>query len=45
MSFAEVARACDEAMKETLLKGRDELSTDDLKRAIRERRAFLGKAK
>lgn len=41
MSFAEVMRTCDEAIKEVLLRGRAELKTEDVLRAIRERRAFL----
>jgi hypothetical protein len=41
MSFAEVVRACDEAIKEVLIRGRGELKTEDVLRAIRERRAFL----
>lgn len=45
MSFAEVARACDEAIKETLLQGRDAVTSVDLLKAIRERRAFLEKSR
>lgn len=41
MSFAEVIRACDEAVKSLLLSGRSELTTDDLVRALEERRSFL----
>ena len=45
MSFGEVVKACDEAMKECLLRGRQELKTDDLVRALKERRAFLHRGK
>jgi len=45
MSFAEIVKACDEAMKEMLLQERDELRTADLLTAIRERRAFLKRGK
>jgi SpoVK/Ycf46/Vps4 family AAA+-type ATPase len=41
MSFGEIVKACDEAMKECLLGNRQDLSTDDLVRSIRERRNFL----
>lgn len=45
MSFGEVVKACDEALKEGLLRGRVELKTPDLVRALRERRAFQGRGK
>jgi hypothetical protein len=41
MSFAEIVKACDEAMKGALLLGRDELRTVDLLTAVRERQSFL----
>jgi len=44
MSFGEVVRACDEAMKECLLIKRQDLTTDDLVRSIQERRNFLRRA-
>lgn len=45
MSFAEIVKACDEAMKEALLHDRHELRTADLLAAIRERRVFLRRGK
>jgi SpoVK/Ycf46/Vps4 family AAA+-type ATPase len=42
MSFGEVVKACDEALKEGLLRGHAELRTSALVRAIRERQGFLG---
>ena len=45
MSFGEVVKACDEALKECLLRGRAEVKTADLLSAIRERRAFQGRGK
>lgn len=45
MSFAEAVRACDEAIKEVLIRGRAELRTEDVLRAVRERRAFLHRGK
>jgi AAA+ superfamily predicted ATPase len=45
MSFGEVVKACDEALKEGLLRGRAELRTSALVEAIRERRGFLGRRK
>jgi SpoVK/Ycf46/Vps4 family AAA+-type ATPase len=41
LSFAEVTRACDEAIKSLLLAGRAELKTADLLQALEDRRAFL----
>jgi AAA+ superfamily predicted ATPase len=41
LSFAEVIRACDEALKSLLLGGRSELTTTDLLSALEERRTFL----
>ena len=41
MSFAEIVKACDEAVKEALLHGRHDMGTVELVTAIRERRAFL----
>ncbi len=40
LSYAEVTRACDEAIKSMLLMSRSSLSTVDLLRALAERRAF-----
>lgn len=40
LSFADVVRACDEAIKSLLLAGRAELKTGDLLGALEERRAF-----
>jgi len=45
MSFAEIVKACDEGLKEVLLRDRHELRTADLLTAIRERRAFLRRGK
>ena len=45
MSFAEIVKACDEALKEVLLRDRHELRTTDLLAAIRERRTFLRRGK
>lgn len=42
MSFGEVVKACDEALKEGLLRGHAELKTSALVRAIRERQGFVG---
>ncbi|OIQ86979.1 ATP-dependent zinc metalloprotease FtsH [mine drainage metagenome] len=41
LSFAEVVRACDEAIKSLLLEGQSDLKTADLLAALEERRAFL----
>jgi SpoVK/Ycf46/Vps4 family AAA+-type ATPase len=41
LSYAEVVRACDEAVKLLLLEGRSDLKTADLLAALDERRAFL----
>ena len=41
LSFAEVVRACDEAIKTLLLSGRAELKTADIVHALDDRRAFL----
>lgn len=43
MSFGEVVKACDEALKDGLLRGHTELRTSALVRAIRERQGFLGR--
>ena len=45
MSFAEIVKACDEAVKDMLLNKRIELHTADLLKAIRERRVFLKRGK
>ncbi len=45
MSFAEIVKACDEAVKEALLRDRNELRTADLRAAIHERRNFLRRGK
>ncbi len=45
VSFGEVVRACDEAMKECLLRKRDELRTEHLLRSLHERRSFLGRGR
>jgi SpoVK/Ycf46/Vps4 family AAA+-type ATPase len=45
MSFAEIVRGCDEALKEVLLADRKELRTADLLAAIHERRTFLRRGK
>ena len=45
MSFAEIVKACDEAIKGALLVDRDHLGTADLLAAIRERRMFLRRGK
>jgi SpoVK/Ycf46/Vps4 family AAA+-type ATPase len=41
LSYAEVVRACDEAVKTLLLNGRAELKTEDIRLALDERRTFL----
>jgi len=41
LSYAEVTRACDEAVKSLLLGGREELKTADILHALEDRRAFL----
>lgn len=41
MSFGEIVKACDEAIKESLLQNRPQLATNDLVRSIQERRDFL----
>lgn len=43
MSYAEVVRACDEAVKSLLLAGRSELRTGDLIHALEERYTFLNR--
>jgi SpoVK/Ycf46/Vps4 family AAA+-type ATPase len=45
LSYAEVVRACDEALKSLLLGGRTELKSVDLLTAIEERRAFAHPAR
>lgn len=45
MSFAEIVKACDEAIKGALLLDRNHLGTADLLAAIRERRMFLRRGK
>jgi AAA+ superfamily predicted ATPase len=41
MSFAEITKACDEAIKKVLLEDRHELRSEDLLSSIRERKTFL----
>jgi SpoVK/Ycf46/Vps4 family AAA+-type ATPase len=41
LSYAEVTRACDEAVKSLLLSGREELKTADILHALEDRSAFL----
>jgi SpoVK/Ycf46/Vps4 family AAA+-type ATPase len=41
LSYADVARACDEAVKSVLLTGKMEIQTADVLRALEDRRAFL----
>ena len=41
LSFAEITRVCEEAIKEMLIQDRQTISTDDLMRMISERRIFL----
>lgn len=43
LSYAEVVRACDEAIKSLLLEGRANLTTGDLQLALKERRTFLNR--
>jgi SpoVK/Ycf46/Vps4 family AAA+-type ATPase len=43
LSYAEVVRACDEAIKFLLLEGRSDLKSADLLAALKERRAFLSR--
>jgi SpoVK/Ycf46/Vps4 family AAA+-type ATPase len=43
LSYAEVVRACDEAIKFLLLAGRSDLKTADLLAALEERRSFLNR--
>ena len=43
LSYAEVVRACDEAIKFLLLEGRSDLKTADLLAALEERRTFLNR--
>jgi AAA+ superfamily predicted ATPase len=45
MSFAEIVKACDEAIKEALLLSRAEIRTADLLTAIRDRQSFLRRGK
>jgi SpoVK/Ycf46/Vps4 family AAA+-type ATPase len=45
MSFAEIVKSCDEALKEVLLRDRHELRTADVLTAISERRTFLRRGK
>ncbi|MBF0408958.1 MAG: ATP-binding protein [Candidatus Riflebacteria bacterium] len=41
MSFAEIIKTCDEAIKEMILGDKTEINTGNLVKALRERRAFL----
>lgn len=43
LSYAEVVRACDEAIKFLLLEGRSDLKSADLLAALKERRTFLSR--